>query len=410
MFRKLVGLCIALVLLLGLIPAVSAQGDEIVIRFANFTAGQDRAEELDAIIAAFEADNPNIKIEPFNMPFGDYFTMLQADFAGGDPPDVFELNYENFVAFAANDVLLDLSTYVLEEAPYYPQAMNAFQYEDMQYALPETFSTVILFYNKDLFDQAGIDYPTPEWTWDDTMEAATAIRGLGDDIWGIYSPIQFWEFYKRAAQNECVFFNDDKSETLINEPQCVEALQTMIGLMDADVMPDPAEQAGVSDSELFQAGQLGMQVTGIWMMPAYQEVPFAWDIQLEPGMATKAYHFFSNGIAVDVNTEYPEEAAAWAQFMTASKTAVDVRLAADWELPTLNDMSLFESYLTMSPPENREAVFQSLEAPVPPPTIARQSEMQDIFDELFNAVIAGDLDPETALNMAKERIDPLLAP
>lgn len=408
MFRKLVGLCIALVLLLGLIPAVSAQGDEVVIRFANFTAGQDRAEELDAIIAAFEAENPNIKIEPFNMPFGDYFTMLQADFAGGDPPDVFELNYENFVAFAANDVLLDLSAYVSEDAPYYPQALAAFQYEGMQYALPETFSTVVLFYNKDLFDQAGIAYPTPEWTWVDTLEAATAIRALGDDIWGIYSPIQFWEFYKRAAQNECVFFNEDKTETLINEPQCIEALQTMVGLLEADVMPDPAEQAGVSDSELFQAGQLGMQVTGIWMMPAYQEVPFAWDIQLEPGMATKAYHFFSNGVAVDVNTEYPEEAAAWAQYMTASKTAVDVRLAADWELPTLNDMALFESYLAMTPPDNREAVFQSLEAPVPPPTIARQSEMQDIFDELFNAVIAGELDPETALNMAKERIDPLL--
>jgi len=127
-------------------------------------------------------------------------------------------------------------------------------------------------------------------------------------------------------------------------------------------------------------------------------------------MATKAYHFFSNGIAVDVNTEHPVEAAAWAQYLTSSKTAVDVRLAADWELPTLNDMSLFEGYLAMTPPDNREAVFQSLEAPVPPPTIARQSEMQDIFDELFNAVIAGELDPETALNLAKERIDPLLTP
>jgi len=73
-------------------------------------------------------------------------------------------------------------------------------------------------------------------------------------------------------------------------------------------------------------------------------------------------------------------------------------------------MSLFEGYLAMTPPDNREAVFQSLEAPVPPPTIARQSEMQDIFDELFNAVIAGELDPETALNLAKERIDPLLTP
>lgn len=410
MSRKIAGLCIVLVLLLGALSTAAAQEGEVVIRYANFTAGQDRAEELDQIIAAFEAENPTIKIEPYNMPFGDYFTMLQADFAGGDPPDVFELNYENFVAFAANDVLLDLTDYVAEDAPYYPQALQAFQYQGKQYALPETFSTVVLFYNKDLFDQAGIAYPTPEWTWVDALEAAKAIRTLGPDVWGIYCPVQFWEFYKRAAQNNCEFFNEDKTETLINAPECVEALQTMVGLLEEDVMPDPAEQAGVSDSELFQAGKLGMQVSGIWMMPAYQEVPFEWDIELEPGMATKAYHFFSNGIAVDVNTEHPVEAAAWAQYLTSSKTAVDVRLAADWELPTLNDMSLFEGYLAMTPPDNREAVFQSLEAPVPPPTIARQSEMQDIFDELFNAVIAGELDPETALNLAKERIDPLLTP
>jgi len=408
MFRKMMGLGIVLTLLLGILPAVQAQGDPVVIRYANFTAGQDRAAELDEIIAAFEAENPNIQIEPYNMPFGDYFTLLQADFAGGEAPDAFELNYENFVAFAANDVLLDVGDYVSEDAPYYPQALAAFQYQGSQYALPETFSTVVLFYNQDLFDQAGVAYPTDDWTWNDALEAARAIRALGPDIWGIYSPIQFWEFYKRAAQNNCQFFNEDKTESLINAPECVEALQMMVSLMEEDVMPDPAEQGAVSNSEMFVAGNLGMDLTGIWMMPAYQEAEFNWDIALEPGMAKKAYHFFSNGIAVNVNTEHPAEAAAWAQFMTSSRTAVDVRLAADWELPTLNDMSLFEDYLAITPPENREAVFQSLEAPVPPPTIAKQSEMQDIFDELLNAVIAGDLDPETALNMAKEEIDMLL--
>ena len=409
MFRKMLGLGLAFALLLGLVPAVLAQEGPVVLRYANFTAGEDRAEELDQIIAAFEAENPNIQIEPYNMPFGDYFTLLQADFAGGEPPDVFELNYENFPAFAANGVLLDMTEFVSEEAPYYPQALVAFQYEDKQFALPETFSTVVLFYNKDLFDQAGVAYPTPEWTWADALDAALAIRALGPDIWGIYSPIQFWEFYKRAAQNNCQFFNEDKTESLINAPECVEALEVMVSLLTEDVMPDPAEQAGVGNTELFLAGQLGMDITGIWMMPAYQEATFAWDIQLEPGLAKKAYHFFSNGIAVSSTTEHPAEAAAWAQFMTSSQTAVEVRLAADWELPTLNDMSLFESYLALTPPDNREAVFQSLEAPVPPPTIAKQSEMQDIFDELLNAVIAGELDPETALNMAKEQIDPLLA-
>ncbi len=408
MSRKLLVLGLVFVLLVGLMPAASSAQEVITLRYMSFTGGGDRADEVDAIIAAFEEENPTINIEPANAPFGDYFTMLQADFVGGDPPDVFELNYENFVAYAANDVLLDLTPYVDPTIPYYPRALGAFQYEGKQFALPETFSTVLLFYNKELFDQAGIDYPAPDWTWDDTLEAALKIRALGDDIWGIYSPIQFWEFYKRAAQNGCAFFNEDQTEALVNAPECVEALEVMVGLMETGAMPTPAEQAGISDSELFLNGQLGMVVTGIWWFPAYQEATFDWDVQLEPGMKQKAYHFFSNGIAVAKNTEYPEEAALWAQFMTSSEAAVSVRLAADWELPTLDRPDLFASYLEQTPPDNREAVFASLEEPVPPPVIARQSEMQDIFDELLNAVIAGELDPATALDMAKEEIDLLL--
>ncbi len=121
-----------------------------------------------------------------------------------------------------------------------------------------------------------------------------------------------------------------------------------------------------------------------------------------------AYHFFSNGISISTSTEHPEEAALWAQYMTSSEVAVQTRLEADWELPTVSDMSLFEDYLAMTPPNNRQAIFDSLEAPVNPPTIERQAEMQAIFDEVFNAVIAGELDPESALNIIKKEIDYLL--
>jgi ABC-type glycerol-3-phosphate transport system substrate-binding protein len=69
MFRKMLGLGLVIALLLGLIPAAQAQEGPVVLRYANFTAGEDRAEELDQIIAAFEAENPNIQIEPYNMPF-----------------------------------------------------------------------------------------------------------------------------------------------------------------------------------------------------------------------------------------------------------------------------------------------------------------------------------------------------
>jgi multiple sugar transport system substrate-binding protein len=408
MSRKLLALTMLLALLVGLMPGTSLAQEPVTLKYATFTGSGDRAEELDQIIQAFQAENPHITIEVISAPFDDYFTMLQADFVAGEPPDVLELNYENFVAYAASGVLLDVSEYLDPETPYYPGALNAFKYQGAQMALPETFSTVVLYYNKDLFDQAGVAYPTADWTWDDALAAAEQIRALDDDIWGIYAPIQFWEFYKRAAQNGCSFFNEDMTESTINAPECVEALDVMMRFIETDVMPDPAESAGIPDTEMFQNGSVGMVVLGIWMFPAYADLPFEWDIELEPGIAQKAYHFFSNGVAIARDTEHPEEAALWAQFLTASETAATVRVENDWELPAINKPEYFEAFLSATPPANREVVFASLEAPVPPPVIERQSEMQDIFEDLLAAVVNGELDSQTALDMAKAEIDALL--
>jgi len=407
MLRKSLLFALLLILALGVVPA--AAQDTTSIRYFTFSAAPDHLEDLDTIIAAFQEENPGIEVVVETAPFADYFTLLQAGVASGDAPDVFELNYENFVTYAANGTLLDLSGLVSEEAPFYPRALEAFQYEGAQYALPATFSTVLLFYNADLFDEAGVEYPTAEWTWDDAVSAAQAIRALGDDTWGIFSPVQFWEFYKKAAQNgECSFFNEDMTESTINSPACVETLEWMTSLMNDDLMPTAAELSGVSDSELFLSGKLGMLVTGIWMFGAFQDAEFTWDVQIEPKMNQNAHHFFANGVAVSATTENPEAAAAWAEFLAASETAATVRVESAWELPALDRPEYFEAYLSQTPPENREAVFQALESPVTPPVIVRQNEMQDAVNALLTQVVDGELTAQEALDQAKTELDGLL--
>lgn len=405
MLRKLL-LIVVLVLAVGLVPALA---QDTTIRYFTFSAAPDYLEELDTIVAAFEEANPGINVEVETAPFADYFTLLQADVVGGDAPDVFELNYENFVTYAANDTLLDVSSYLDAEAPFYPRALEAFQYEGAQYALPASFSTVLLFYNADLFDEAGVDYPTVDWTWEDARAAATAIRALGEDKWGIFSPVQFWEFYKKAAQNgECHFFNEDMTESTINSEACVETLNLMNSFLEEDLMPTAEELSGMSDGDLFASGNLGMIVTGIWMFPAFSEAPFNWDVEVEPMINQHGNHFFANGVAVSATTENPEAAAAWAQFLASSETAANVRVEAAWELPALDQPAYFEDYLTQTPPENREAVFTALENPVTPPVIERQNEMQDAVNALITQVVDGELTAQEALDQAKTELDALI--
>lgn len=405
--RKLYLSVIGATALLAVTP-LAAQ-ENVTVRFLNFTAGADHAEDLQTIIDAFQAENPGITIQVDSAPFGDYFTLLQSDIISGDAPDVFEVNFENFITYAANGTMLDLGGLISEDAPYYPRALEAFQYEGQQFALPESFSTVLMYYNEDLFDQAGLEYPTDEWTWDDAVTAATAIDALGDDIYGLYSPIQYWEFYKKAAQNgECFFLNEDRTESTINSPACVETLQLMVDWLQDGVIPSQAQLSGISDSDLFSQGKIGIWITGIWMFSALRESEVNWNVQLEPMINQHAHHFFSNGVAVSSTTDVQDAAVRWVEFLTTSQVAAQVRIDNAWELPALDEPAYFESFLSQNPPENTQAVFQALESAVAPPTIERQVEMQDGVDRLISQVVDGELTAQEALDQAKALIDSLL--
>lgn len=381
------------------------------IRYFTFSAAPDNLEVLGEMIAAFEAENPDVTVEVETAPFDEYFSVLQTQVAGGDAPDAFELNFENFVAYAENDTLADLGPFMagdadLDTGAYYQPALNAFGIDGTQYGLPQSYSTVMLFYNKDLFDEAGLDYPTDDWTWDEERAAAEALAALSDDTWGFFAGIHFWEFYKAAFQNGCSFFTD--GEVTLNEPGCVGALEYMLSYVENGVQPTAAEMGGVSDGDMFLAGQIGLLTSGIWMFGAFADAPFGWDVVVEPGNTQGGSHFFANGVAVSASSDKQDAAYRWIRFFTSSPEAAKLRVDAAWELPTLTDSSLYESYLSQTPPDNRQAVLDSLENVVVPPAIERQAEMQDIINGFIERAVAGELTAQEALDQAAEQVAALL--
>lgn len=389
----------------------SAPAEKTTVTYFTFSAAPDHLTDLDQMVAAFQAANPNIEVKVETAPFDQYFTKLQTLIAGGTAPDVFELNYENFVSYASKGVLADLSSLATPEVVdrYYPRAYQAFSLDGKQYGLPESFSNVVLFYNKDLFDAAGVDYPAPEWTWADELAAAEKLTNADAGVWGEYSPVQFWEFYKTVAQNGCSVLSADRTQVTINEPGCVEALTWMIDKINKyHISPTDAEMAGVSDGDLFKQGKLAMLRTGIWMFSSFADAPFNWDIALEPGNTQKAHHFFSNGVAVSATTPNAEAAQKWVEFLTSSPDAAKIRVAASWELPALTDQTLFDAWLAIEPPASREVVFEALDSLVTPPVIEKQSQMQDAVNLLLEQAKAGSITPQEALDQAKTQIEALL--
>jgi multiple sugar transport system substrate-binding protein len=391
--------------------APTQAAEKVALTYFTFSAAPDHLEDLDAIVQAFEQKYPNISIEVQTAAYTDYFTKLQTQVASGSAPDTFELNYENSVAYASSGALLDLTPLAAADADfdpgvYYPKAYEVFQADGKQFGVPEQFSDVLLFYNKDLFDAAGVAYPDASWTWEDERAAAEKLTDRANGVWGHFQPIQFFEFYKVLAQNGGSFFNADTSKATFNDAKGVEAANWLIGKLDKTM---PSDAFGPDqDSALFKSGKLAMWHTGIWLFPSLAEAPFTWDVSVEPGNVTKAHHFFANAVVASTGTEHPAEAWTWLRFLTSSEEAVKVRLDASWELAAVADQGLFAPYLAQTPPDNREAVFEALSDIVTPPVIEQQSQMQDIVTQALDKARLGQVSVQEALDEAAVQVDALL--
>ncbi|MCK5157059.1 MAG: extracellular solute-binding protein, partial [Spirochaetales bacterium] len=258
--------------------------------------------------------------------------------------------------------------------------------------------------NMDLFDQAGAAYPTQDWTWSDSLAAAKKISALGDDVWGMYNPIQFWEFYKVTQQNGGGLMTPDGKTFTINSKENVATLQYMLDrVYKYHVMPTRDEQADRPESDLFVDNKLGMWLNGVWAFnDLLTRADFPWGVEVEPGNIAKATHFFGNVGCISTTSKHPEEALKLLNFLATSPAAVDMRLDAQWELPTVADPAIMERYINDTPPENKIAVLNSLEYAVKPPALEEFAELTNIVNTRIEMARDGLLTAQEALDLAQE--------
>lgn len=390
----------------------SGQADDagpVTITYLNWSANGGHEEDLEAIADAFQEENPQIEVDLQTVPYDGYFTALQTAVAGGNAPDTFELNYEEFSSYADSGALAELSD--VDTSVYVDDLVNGFVYDGKQYGLPTAFQAGILAYNKDLFDAAGVDYPTDDWTWDDARAAAEKITQPAEDVWGLQQPAHFWEFYSTLAAAGGEFFNEDKSAAAFNSPEGLEAFSWLVEKSGV-IAPPVNEIAGIPDIEstMFKNGQLGMWQVASGAISGLRETAANWDIQIVPKLKSHTAYAFVNMVGVSADTAHLEAAQKWAEFLTASDAAVDARISSSWDLPALKDTSKFQEWIDDAPPANKEAVLVAGTDAVYPPTLTgKQTELQDILNEELTAATSGEKTAEQALSDAESRVNELIA-
>lgn len=388
-------------------PAADDSGP-VTITYSNFISNGGNEDNLKTIVDAFERDNPDITVDVQTAAYADYFTKLQTDLAAGTEADVFDVDAGSFANIQANGVLAEMTG--VDDSKYRTSVLDSYKVDGKQYGLPTSFSNVVLFYNKDLFDAAGVDYPTSDWTWADEQAAAEQLTNKDAGVWGDYQPVSYYEYYKAVQQAGGTFLNDDNTASAFNSDAGKKAADWIAG-KSGTVMPTAADGAGTADfdTNLFKEGKLAMWHTGIWMISLVGDLPFGWDIAVEPGDVQKASATFSNAVVISKNSKHQEAAQKWADYLTSSETMVDTRLSAGWELPPVADDSLLKPYLEKTPPANRQAVFDALEnIAVAPQLGTNAQQIQDAVTNALGEIAAGRETTSDAIPSLATQVDALL--
>ncbi len=223
------------------------------------------------------------------QPWGQYWDLLKTNAAGGVLPDVFNMSQPFFFFYADNDVVLNLQPYWdefgVDTSVWGSGLIDPYRWGEAGdlYAAPVNWDTVAIFYNKDMFDAAGLAYPTADWTWDDFAEYAAALTDPAAGVWGaaVYAEYQSGYANWIASAGETPVVDAARTDCTLDNPASLEALNFLKGLLDAGYMPTVSEAGGASPNDafnLFKSGKLAMISTGPWMLPELEDVAFNWDI------------------------------------------------------------------------------------------------------------------------------------
>jgi multiple sugar transport system substrate-binding protein len=254
-------------------PAEEPAEGPVTIRITTW-AGVEEAAELQEILDEINAEVDHFQIVHEPAP-DDYYTKIQTALAGGTSADLIWLSQEWIAGMADQGALLDISDYLAGDTvhpaaqldDYFPEVLKTAQFKGSTYGLPWIAQPVVMYYNRALFDEAGLDYPSLDWTWDDLTDAAAALTldtdgDGGNDQWGFtmngWPPPQMFVW---QAGGDVI--SPDLGSSPIDTPEAIEGFQFYADMIYDDVHTPPEaiiQEQGFG--EMFKAGNIAMFMGG----------------------------------------------------------------------------------------------------------------------------------------------------
>lgn len=296
----------------------SSNGKEVSDKPVDLTltmwGSESDKQVMEKRLEIMKKTNPNINVNVL-LVAGDYDQKVQTMIAGGTPPDIMMLA-ENYQVYASKNQIMPLDDLIASnnldmKERYSDDIANIMNYEGKFYGLPDRAGAMVLFYNKDLFDKAGVAYPSKDWTQKDLLEAAqklTVKEGDKTVQWGYYPGTWWPQWMQLVYQNGGSLFDENNKPTF-DTPEVRDALQFLNDMsFKYGTSPTPVEIADMGNigaDPLFAQGKIAMETTGFWNIGSLSKVEgINWDIAPVWGVTNA----FFNGLTITKDSKHQEAA------------------------------------------------------------------------------------------------------
>jgi len=422
--KKIFSILVVIILAIAALGNIAMAQEEVTLLWGMWG---DPAEIVthQAVADAYMAQNPNVTIEIWSQPWGEYFTKIDTLFVGGDVtviPDVFFMSPVQ--GRAANGVLQNLDQFIeesgMEVGDYWPGTLESTSYEGSVYGFARDIGIEVLYYNKDHFDAAGLDYPTDEWTWDDLRAAAEAltVQEASGRVSRYGLAMEGGKYSNFVVSNGGLILDDmfNPTQCTLSQPEAVAGIEFFAGMMNDEIAWRDANlgQAG-GDLSVFLGEQTSMFIQNASRVPALNAAGVNYDVAAvptAPGGTRSAGS--ANGAAwvMSAMTDTPDAAWDFLLFLQSPEGGQAVYGSTGEIFPPTRSGA--ESPVFLNPergPEHKEAWILGAESA----NILRDGwfpewrELQGtLIDPVLTSIWAGEAQPADVLPGLCESVDAYL--
>jgi len=359
-------------------------------------------EETQAFVdvaEGFEATQDAIEVDVVQIAErDDLIARLSTAFAGGEPPDLFLMNYRYLGQFESKGALepvgpsLDASD-ALSSEEFYPEAMTVFQVGGEQVCMPQNVSSLVLYYNEDLFAGAGIDPPPAEgWKWNDMVAAATELTQDADDdgapdIYGLGTDVEIIRVAPFVWSNGGEVVDDPVNPTrfTIGSLKAIQPIQAFLDLRGvAGVTPTDEEAESANFETRFLDGSLAMMMESRKVVPSFRTITdFEWDVAQLPVHKQPATILHSDAYCMTAASEHKDQAWEYLEY-ALGPDGQTIAAATGRTVPSLRSIAESDAFLDPSvPPASSRVFLDNIPYIRAVPHIATWPEIEDVVNALL---------------------------